>query len=336
MKLYKVISKNNKAKDGGDFDYTNYLPKNNIKGKWLPTIENPVECRMGYHITPFWNMFISTEQDKVFEVEVRGLKKKEQVGVIDKYVCESIRLTKEIKIIFNNNCNTGGWNTGGWNTGNWNTGDCNTGFCNTGDRNTGFCNTGDWNTGDRNTGDWNTGNRNTGDWNTGNRNTGFCNTGNRNTGDRNTGNRNTGDCNTGNRNTGDRNTGNRNTGDWNTGNRNTGDWNTGNRNTGDWNTVNNESGFFNTIQHKQIRVFNKLIDKQLWDKYKKPKFIYFDLEGDYKESFIKSFKNTSKEDIKLLINLPNFDYKIFEEISGITKNMIENKIYHWRIKNGSN
>ena len=301
MKLYKVISKNNKAKDGGDFDYTNYLPKNNIKGKWLPTIENPVECRMGYHITPFWNMFISTEQDKVFEVEVRGLKKKEQVGVIDKYVCESIRLTKEIKIIFNNNCNTGDCNTGGCNTGNWNTGDCNTGNRNTGGWNTGFCNTGD-----RNTGFWNTGGWNTGFWNTG-----FCNTGNRNTGDWNTGNRNTGDRNTGNR-------------------------NTGNRNTGDWNTVNNESGFFNTIQHKQIRVFNKLIDKQLWDKYKKPKFIYFDLEGDYKESFIKSFKNTSKEDIKLLINLPNFDYKIFEEISGITKNMIENKIYHWRIKNGSN
>ena len=55
--------------------------------------------------------------------------------------------------------------------------DC-TGFCNTGNRNTGDWNTGDWNTGNRNTGDWNTGNRNTGDWNTGNRNTG-----NRNTGD---------------------------------------------------------------------------------------------------------------------------------------------------------
>ena len=236
------------------------------------------------------------------------------------------------------NC-TGDCNTGDWNTGDWNTGDCNTGNRNTGDRNTGNWNTGDRNTGDRNTGDRNTGNWNTGDWNTGDWNTGDCNTGDWNTGDWNTG-----DCNTGNRNTG-----NWNTGDWNTGNRNTGDWNTGDWNTGDWNTGSNSSGCFNTIT-QPIIMFNKSCDWTLDDWRRSDARYYLNeipknlLEWIIKDDMTEEEKTTHPEYettggyLKMLdetecaqvwwdaapeykrraiMELPNFDAKIFEKCTGI-------------------
>ncbi len=213
-------------------------------------------------------------------------------------------------------------------------------------RNTGNCNTGEWNTGDYNTGYYNTGDYNTGYYNTGDYNTGGGNTGECNTGDRNTGARNTGA-----RNTGDRNTGARNTGD-----RNTGDWNTGCRNTGCWNSCNNSSGFFCTKTPK-VRLFNKKTDIDV-SKIYFPNFCYFNLtewveskkmtDGEkkanptykttggylktygYKEAFRKSFieaqgqDDWAEEKAKLLA-LPNFDFKIFEEISGITEAEIMKK-----------
>jgi hypothetical protein len=159
-------------------------------------------------------------------------------------------------------------------------------------------------------------------------NTGNQNTGNRNTGNENTGNQNTGDWNTGNRNTGNWNTGNWNTGDWNTGNWNTGDWNTGNWNTGDWNTSDRNTGFFNTKPISTILVFNVETSVDEWGSCEKPNFIYFNLVGcgDYKKSFIASFNKTTKSDVELLLKLPNFDYKVFEEISGISEQMIMDKL----------
>ena len=47
---------------------------------------------------------------------------------------------------------------------------------------------------------------------------------------------------------------------------------------------------------------------------------------EYKEAFIKSFEMATKEDTELLLRLPNFNYKIFEEISGITRKMINQKL----------
>ena len=316
--FYKVITKDNKANQGGDFDYTDYLPVGNKKGKWLPLIKDISECNKGYHITNYWNMWINSNDNKIFEVEVEELLEKDEVGVINKYVCGRFRFIKEVKVVFDEKSNTGYSNTGDSNTGDSNTGDRNTGNCNTGDRNTGDRNTGDSNTGDRNTGYSNTGN-----WNTGYSNTGYSNTGNWNTGNCNTGDRNTGNCNTGDRNTGDSNTGDRNTGD-----RNTGDSNTGDRNTGNWNTSNFNTGFFNTEEVKIIKIFNKDCEKSIWDKCNKPNFIYFNINstGDYKKSFIESFNKATKEDVKLLIKLLNFDYKIFKDISGITEEMIKEKI----------
>ena len=75
-----------------------------------------------------------------------------------------------------------------------------------------------------------------------------------------------------------------------------------------------------------INVFNKPCNLKDWDSVCKPDFIYFTVDKGYKESFIESFNKTTKEDVLLLLNLPNFDYNVFEDISGISKTMIENKI----------
>lgn len=137
---------------------------------------------------------------------------------------------------------------------------------------------------------------------------------------------------------------NRNTGYRNTGSCNTGSCNTGHWNTGDWNT-----GYFNTVTPDYILIFNKECKREDWENAIKPSFLYFDLtkwvSGDkmtnkekeehkewettggylkqmeYKEAFQKSFSNLSEEERRIQIEqlkaLPNFDRKIFYEISGI-------------------
>ncbi len=241
MTYYKVISKDNKSCHGGDFDWTPYLPKGSKPGKWTPEIKDTEECTKGYHVTKYWNMWYKEEGCRIFECEVKGRTYGEKPGVIEKEVCSSIRLVKEIFPVFDKN------------------------------RNTGYYNTGDWNTGDRNTG--------------------YCNTGDRNTGRLNTGDRNTGNCNTGNR-------------------------NTGNWNTGDWNKSNRNTGFFNTID-PDIQVFNKPCRQKDWENANKPGFIYFNLNGTYEESWRKAYDSASDEEKLLLVKLPNFNAKVFQEISGI-------------------
>ena len=198
-------------------------------------------------------------------------------------------------------------------------------LCNTGDNNTGYCNRGACNSGNWNTGDWNTG---------------HSNIGNRNSDDNNTGNGNTGYNNTGDNNTGYNNTGNCNTGDWNRGDSNSGSWNSG-----DWN-----SGYLNTSAQKYSFIFNKQVEKSVLAQIEFPEFMRFTLtelipdykmsqqekeqhpeyattggylkQYTYKEAFRKSFEAAKKkadwpEQLEKLKALPNFDAKIFEEISGI-------------------
>lgn len=101
--------------------------------------------------------------------------------------------------------------------------------------------------------------------------------------------------------------------------------------------------------------FNKLTEKQFINF---PKFLFFDLVEwvpiaemtaaekekhpecvvtggylrslDYKDAFRKSFLKAKKgkdwpEELKTLKAIPNFDYDIFEEISGISKEELEGK-----------
>ena len=165
-----------------------------------------------------------------------------------------------------------------------------------------------------------------------------------NSGDRNSGDWNSGDWNSGNRNSGDRNSGNRNSGDWNSGNRNS-----GNRNSGDWNSSDKETGYFNTKKSKKVKIFNKPCLESLWELCEKPDFLFFDLTEwvccsdmtddekkcypqaesvggylkalGYKEAFQKSYgKLDAGEKLRqteLVKKLPNFNAKVFFEISGI-------------------
>ena len=205
-----------------------------------------------------------------------------------------------------------------------NSGDCNSGICNSGDRNSG-----DRNSGDCNSGDWNSGDCNSGDCNSGDCNSGICNSGDRNSGDRNSG-----DCNSGNWNTGCRNSGNSNSGNWNSGNSNSGDWNSGN-----WN-----SGFFNSDE-PCVRMFNKMTNYKRKD-VKIPSWCFFDLTVwvshdtateeekiehkaeieisggflktiNYKDAWRIAWNKASIEERKKLFDLPNWDNKVFKEITGI-------------------
>ncbi len=155
----------------------------------------------------------------------------------------------------------------------------------------------------------------------------------------NTGDRNTGDRNTGDRNTGYWNTGDRNTGYWNTGDRNTGDWNTG-----DWNTGNRNTGYLNTGD-PTVRMFNKDTGLQFGE-INFPNYFYFDLtewiyeedmtdqekedhkaeykitggylkENEWLDCWKKAWEKATPEDREKTLKLPNFDAKIFKEITGI-------------------
>ena len=190
---------------------------------------------------------------------------------------------------------------------------------NTGKGCTGLCNSGDWNSGDWNSGDCNSGNRNSGDWNSGD-----CNSGDCNSGDWNSGNRNSGDCNSGNR-------------------------NSGNRNSGDWNSTNFSSGCFNTEEQK-IYLFNRPSDWTYRDWINSDaryllnqiprnvvEWIYSsDMTDEEKEAhpehettggYLKVLDETDCAQIwwdglpmrerEIVMQIPNFDRKIFSKITGI-------------------
>ena len=247
-------------------------------------------------------------------------------------------------------CNRGNRNSGNGNTGNGNSGDWNSGYDNSGHRNSG-----NWNSGHDNSGHDNSGNRNSGNRNSGNRNSGYWNSGNCNSGDNNTGNcnsgdNNSGDNNAGNCNSGDNNSGYSNSGNWNRGYHNSGSWNSGDRNSGDWNSGDWNSGYLNTSAQKYSFIFNKQVEKSVLANIKFPRFMRFTLtewipdskmsqqekkqhpeyattggylkKYTYKEAFRKSFEKAKQlpdwpEQLKRLKALPNFDAKVFEEISGI-------------------
>ena len=182
----------------------------------------------------------------------------------------------------------------------------------------------------------------------------LINLGNSNSGYRNLGNGNSGDCNLGNSNSGFRNLGSwnsgfRNLGSWNSGDSNLGSWNSGFRNSGfrnsgSWNSGNGNSGFFNSDE-PYVRMFNKMTDKKEED-IDIPSWCYFNLTEwvshdtateeekqkhkaeievcggflkpiNYKDAWRHAWNRASIEERKKLFDLPNWDNKVFEEITGI-------------------
>ena len=95
----------------------------------------------------------------------------------------------------------------------------------------------------------------------------------------------------------------------------------GYRNSGDWNSGDWNSGYLNSDTPETIRVFNKDCSLHLWESAQKPKFLYFSInDGEsYKDAFRRSWENATENDRALVERLPNFDWNIFTEISGIEK-----------------
>jgi hypothetical protein len=175
-------------------------------------------------------------------------------------------------------------------------------------------------------------------------NTGVENSGNRNSGYGNSGYWNSGNGNSGDRNSGNGNSGDRNSGNGNSGNRNSGYWNSGNGNSG-----NGNSGIFNTNEPK-MRAFNKESDMtysefrvkfghkdidfplNVWREKsdmtdeEKNSVVGWETMGGYlktlgyKEAWAAGWAKATDEQKKWYQSFPNFDAKIFEEITGINVN----------------
>jgi hypothetical protein len=287
LKAYKVFDENWKCRG---FQYE--------IGKSYEISGKPVLCEKGFHacikVQDCFSYYDFNPKNKVAEVVLSGI----IVGVDgDKQCATKIKILKEIS-----------WETM-----------------------LSLANTGRGNSGRKNSGDCNSG-----DWNSGYRNSGYSNSGYRNSGDRNSGYSNSGDSNSGYSNSGHSNSGDSNSGHSNSGHSNSGYWNSG-----DWN-----SGFFNSTTPDTILIFNKPCKRDLWDSVCKPDFISniainqwvswqsmtddekkankdaFVTNGylktsDYKEAWATAYKSATKEDVELLKALPNFDKKVFEEITGI-------------------
>ena len=267
-------------------------------------------CESGFHACPkltdcFYFYPFNKTKTRVAEVLVWGKVEYEDIG--NKLCASNIKVVRELawsevlSLCNTGYGNSGHSNTGSFNSGNWNSGNWNSGNRNTGNDNIGNHNTGSWNTGSRNSGDWNSGS-----WNSGNGNTGDCNSG---------------------------------------------DWNSGNWNSGYWNSGDNNSGYLNTSTQEYCFIFNKPVEKSVLSITKFPAFMRFTLtewipdskmsqqeknqhpeyattggylkKYTYKEAFRKSFEEAKQlpdwpEQLENLKSLPNFDAKIFEEISGIT------------------
>ena len=198
----------------------------------------------------------------------------------------------------------------------------------------------------RNSGDYNSGDRNSGD-----RNSGDCNSGNYNSGDRNSGNYNSGYGNSGNRNSGDCNSGDRNSGDYNSGDRNSGDCNSGNYNSGYGNSGNCNSGIFCSVEPAQslfnkptelmfnspeiqqiVGVINSVKSIMTWiysdnmsdeEKANNPSHTTtggYLKKQDFKYCWKKAWEGFSDKQKNIIINAPNFDAAVFEEITGVKVN----------------
>jgi len=160
------------------------------------------------------------------------------------------------------------------------------------------------------------------------------------------------DANTGSDNSGHSNSGNWNSGYWNSGNSNSGNSNSGNWNSGDRNSGNSNSGYWNSgifnTDEPNMRAFNKETNIKMSDWRNSEDYVYFDIpinkwklyrdlskeqkkEHDYakttggalitleyKEAWNVWWEENKSDDmIKKIKKIPNFDAKIFEEITGI-------------------
>ena len=218
-------------------------------------------------------------------------------------------INEELDVLRGNiNGNLGVFNIGDYNIGHRNHGNCNLGSHNIGDHNLGSFNEGSRNMGSRNMGSHNSGSDNHGNYNSGEKNLGSGNSGWRNIGLFNSGHKNYGD-------------------------HNSGDFNQGDHNSGVFNKCNHSSGVFCNKPHT-IKIFN--MDSGLTlDEFYRSKYYnaiisarfplttaklskYGELTTiTFKEACKLWWKDMTYANKKIIKSLPNFDTKIFYDITGI-------------------
>jgi len=302
-----------------------------------------------------FNYYAFTSKNIVCEIEMTGevIHGEDKSVCSEIKIIKKISWDEVLKLANSGNGNSGNRNSGDRNSGYRNSGNENSGYRNSGDRNSGDRNSGDGNSGNENSGYENSGDRNSGYRNSGNGNSGYGNSGYGNSGDGNSGNensgyRNSGNGNSGYGNSGDRNSGYRNSGNGNSGDRNSGDRNSGYRNSGygnsgygnsgdgnsgNINSCNFQTGFFNSRKENKIRLFNNYIKisreealevtgikiclKFKLSRYRRKingkKKIFL---MSYKKSWNNFIADLTKEEIKEIKKIPNFDVDVFYEITG--------------------
>ena len=251
------------------------------KGDKLTFIGEIGLCSAGYHC--FRHMCFAIDyfckNNDIYEVIIKGDVHEDT----EKIVCSELeikrKLTKrEIKKMIDTNYNSGDYNSG-------------------------YYNSGYYNSGDRNLGDGNSGDYNSGNYNSGNYNSGNCNSGNCNSGYSNSGYYNSGGCNSGN---------------YNSGNCNSGDYNSGNRNSGNCNSGDYNSGVF-CSDEPNARFFNKESNIKMSDWINSDSYCLIQrIEIKSKKlDYVGWWKNLNDDERETIKKLPNFDNKVFKEITGI-------------------
>jgi hypothetical protein len=91
MKYYKFLTEDNKG-EYSNFDYTEYLPKGDKPGKWLPKIEIISLCEIGYHAFKA-QYLLSWINAQLFEVEFDG----DIIDGDDKTVAQRMRFVRKIE-----------------------------------------------------------------------------------------------------------------------------------------------------------------------------------------------------------------------------------------------
>ena len=161
--------------------------------------------------------------------------------------------------------------------------------------------------------------------NSGYSNSGYYNSGNFNSGDYNSGYRNSGYCNSGN---------------FNSGYCNSGDYNSGNHNSGHFNTNEPTVRMFNKDTGKKrseisLPHINLKLTEWIEDPQRYPTEGGYLLKREYKEAWKLWWSEATPEQRKEIEELPNFDSKIFEEITGVDinyKSSVEIQVEGRRIK----
>ena len=89
-KYYKFLTEHNTGAYS-EFDYSEYLPKGNKPGKWLPKVEKIVLCSRGYHACKKADV-LDWLNAQMCEVELRG----ETIEGATKIVAQQMRIVKKI------------------------------------------------------------------------------------------------------------------------------------------------------------------------------------------------------------------------------------------------